>query len=402
MLRWCTPGYVAWIVASTVSALGGGVLTFALVWTATGISGTLAGTLSAVSLVPTTALLLIGGALGDSLGQRRLLQITTVVQVLQGIALWILLHTSIPLVAVLIGNAIVAGALQGLGSPSSVVYARQFVPVDDVKAAMAVASAVGSITRMAGPSLGALALAAVGLSGSVLVNAVSFAGVLFVLFAITPATTPAKSVGRTSLRGHVVEGAASVWRHRTARVMLLSTGLVAGSLLPVVGLGIPLLVRSHQWPTTVAGLLEGCWLAGSLVVSLIVSARYARQPHARASGLVSGPLLAALGVVAITGAPNPAFASVACVVMGMGTSLFTANVAPVLTATAPPELQSRWSAITALSQFLPLIVVNPVLGIAADHLGTPVTLLGLAVPAAAAGVLQAHHRFPDSVEQDPS
>jgi hypothetical protein len=66
-------GFTGWLAAETVSALGTRLMYFAVAWTATGISGRLAGVLFTIGVLPQLCLLLYGGAASDRWGLRRTL-----------------------------------------------------------------------------------------------------------------------------------------------------------------------------------------------------------------------------------------------------------------------------------------------------------------------------------------
>lgn len=65
--------YLAWLGGFTVGRFGEAVLAFALGWAASGLGGTTAALVLTLHGVPRLVLLVVGGAVADRVGARRLL-----------------------------------------------------------------------------------------------------------------------------------------------------------------------------------------------------------------------------------------------------------------------------------------------------------------------------------------
>src|SRR5687768_6477447 len=65
--------YLAWLSGFTVARLGDAVLAFALGWAAAGLGGTTAALVLTLGGLPRLVLLVLGGAVADRVGVRRLL-----------------------------------------------------------------------------------------------------------------------------------------------------------------------------------------------------------------------------------------------------------------------------------------------------------------------------------------
>ncbi|MEK8227311.1 hypothetical protein NKG05_16295 [Oerskovia sp. M15] len=68
-----SPPYLAWLSGVTVSRLGDAVLAFALGWAAAGRGGTTAALVLTLNGLPRLVLMVVGGAVADRLGARRIL-----------------------------------------------------------------------------------------------------------------------------------------------------------------------------------------------------------------------------------------------------------------------------------------------------------------------------------------
>jgi len=125
--------------------------------------------------------------------------------------------------------------------------------------------------------------------------------------------------------------------------LLLSVGLLAGSVLPVLSLLLPLAARERTWTAGQTGLVEAAWLVGTLAVSLLV-ARLGTWPSARGP-LVAGPAITAAGTAMIAWAASPVVAVGGAVVLGIGTAIFTSHAMPHGPRVGPPALAEGHSCV---------------------------------------------------------
>lgn len=115
-------------------------------------------------------------------------------------------------------------------------------------------------------------VAAAGLAAAAGLNAASFA-VIFVLLLVArrsfTAHEPTSQPG--SLLRRALAGVGVAARDAVLRPLLLVVAAVALCMLPVTSLLVPLLVRSHGWPASVAGLVLGAEtvMSGLVVVSVM-------------------------------------------------------------------------------------------------------------------------------------
>ena len=383
--RLAQPGFVAWLAAATVSATGDGVLYFALAWTASGIGPGAVTAVLAAGLVPEVLLTLAGGVAADRWGVRRtLLGCSAIMAALIAVLLAADLIGT-PLLALLLAVAIGQGVVGSFQMPASNVMPRLFVSDDDLPRAMAVSGSVLSVARIAGPPLGALVVVVLGLEGALLVDLASFLLVAAVLFLVRPPYERRRpAVAETTAWSDIVAGLRAVGLVPGIRPLLASLALVAAGLLPLLALGVPLLARERDWAATTAGVIEACWIGGTLAIGLLV-AKVGTRARPR-QPLVAGPVLAALGVVALALAPSPVTAYVAATVMGIGTAVYTTHVFPLYVLRSPDDMMARFQSVLILVQLAMMLLGNLLAGCAIGLWGvTPVLLVAAVVCAAAAG-----------------
>ncbi len=393
--RLAQPGFVAWLAAATVSATGDGVLYFALAWTASGIGPGAVTAVLAAGLVPEVLLTLAGGVAADRWGVRRTLLGCTLAMVALIAVLLAAEQIGMPLLALLLAVAIGQGVVGSLQMPASNVMPRLFVTDDDLSRAMAVAGSVLSVARIAGPPLGALVVVGLGLEGALLVDIASFLLVAAVLCLVRPPYERRREPSpETTAWSDIVAGLHAVGRVPGIRPLLASLALVAGGLLPLLALGVPLLARERGWAATTAGVIEACWIGGTLAVSLLV-AKVGTRARPRPP-LVGGPVLAALGVAALALAPSPFAAYVAATVMGLGTAVYTTHVFPLYVLRSPEDMMARFQSVLLLVQLGMMLLGNLLAGGAIGVWGvTPVLLAAGGVCAAAALPLLASRALGD-------
>jgi MFS family permease len=392
--RLAQPGFVAWLAAATVSATGDGVLYFALAWTASGIGPGAVTAVLAAGLVPEVLLTLAGGVAADRWGVRRtLLSCTLAMAALIAV---LLAADLIPLLALLLAVAIGQGVVGSLMMPATNVMPRLFVTHDDVSRAMAISGSVLSVARIAGPPLGALVVVGLGLEGALLVDLGSFLLVAAVLFWVRPPYERRRApAAESTARSDVVAGLRAVGCVPGIRPLLASLALVAGGLLPLLALGVPLLARERDWAATTAGVIEACWIAGTLAIGLLV-AKVGTRARPRLP-LVVGPVLAALGGVALALAPSPVTAYVAATVMGIGTAVYTTHVFPLYVLRSPEDMMARFQSVLILVQLAMMLLGNLLAGGAIGLWGvTPVLLVAGGVCAAAAVPVLASRSLSDA------
>jgi hypothetical protein len=374
--------YRIWVSGAVVSILGDGVLYFALGWTATGHSGALAGlVLTAVNL-PRALLLLVGGAVGDRVGARRVLIAGDAAMTGLCLILALVLLRTGPAVGILLLTGLILGTVDAFCLPASGSMSRLLVPPEQLPRALGLRQAGGQVAQLAAGPIGGVLVLSAGLSGVLVLDAVTFAVVLAALLRIRPLATSSNIAPNTAAKTEsLVAAARDGFRAALAdpvlRTLLLLTGAVAGLVLPTFSILVPLLARDHDWSARGAGSVVGAQALGMIAVALAIAHRGAssRAGPAAAGGVV----LAAAGLVILALAPGTVLAVLGAAVAGAGTGVFAGHAAPTVLAATPHSHLSRVQAMLMLAQTLTLLVTNNGIGAVADLAGAaPGTLLAAA------------------------
>jgi MFS family permease len=308
------------------------------------------GLLGLARLVPLLVTALVGGALADVHDRRRMVRVLEFALATCSAALALNASLGRPQLWLLYALAAVMTGLDGLQRPSLVALTPRLVEKDELPAASALSSLVGSAGMIGGFALGGLLIATVGLPATYGVDVASFAVCILALSRIR-ATPPPPEAAPLSLHA-IAEGLRYAWR----RPELLGTyiiDIVAMTFGMPTAL-MPAIAATHGGPRAL-GLLY----AAPAVGSLLVSATSGWTGRVRRHGLailaaagswglaitafgVAGPLPLALALLAAAGAGD------------MISGLFRMTM---WNQTIPDELRGRLASVEMLSY-----VIGPLLG----------------------------------------
>ncbi|MER7670591.1 MFS transporter [Kitasatospora sp. NPDC096128] len=383
--------YLLWLAGAQAGLLGDAALSFALGWAASGYGGGAAGLVLTAVTVPRTVLVLLGGAVADRFGARRVMLVgdALMLAVTAGLALAVAGDRGAPL-WLLVGAAGVTGAVDAFYLPASGSMPRRLVSADRLPRALALRQAGGQCAVLLGAPLGGLLVAGGGLAGVAAVDAASFGAVLLVLLRVRPGERPvlpaasAAAAGKAGLVREAWSGVRLALGDPLLRAALLLTGAAAGALLPVVSLLGPLLARAHGWAAGTAGLVTAGQAAGVLAVAAAVAWRggLPRPGIGAAAGLCT----ASAGIVLLALSAGPAVAVAGGAVVGVGSGLFACHLGPLVLGGAPASHLSRVQALLTLVQSLALVLSTGLLGLLVDATGAAPPALLCALATGAAGL----------------
>jgi len=363
--------YVLWLIGAMVSQAGDAALYFALGWAASGHGASAAGLILSCINLPQTVLLLVGGAIGDRLGARRIMiacvGVMGVVTAVLAVVSW---QWGTPL-ALLAGCGLVLGTVNAFYLPSSGSMPRQLVPDASLPRALALRQSGSQLVSMIGGPAGGALVALAGFAAASLTDSISFCVVLVVLIAVRPRFTPSAAPRRNIAR-ESADGIRVALKTPGLGMLLLLVAGIAGFVIPATSLLVPLIVRQHHWSVAVAGGIVGAQAAGGIAVALLVTRRgSASRPGVAA---VFGLIMIAAGELVVGLAPDRALAVSGAVAMGLGAGTFVGNLGPVLMGAAPRSHLARVQALLSLAQSAALLIFNNVLGVIA-HVGSATTAM---------------------------
>ena len=237
------------------------------------------GLLSLCELFPLLTLTIVGGAIADAIDKRKLLLVTEVL--LAVVALGFAFNASLdqPRVWAIYVLVTLAMSIFSLGVAGMNSAIPRLVDQDELTAAIAIENVYGSTTNVAGPALGGVLIAVLGLKGAYLLDAATFTASLWSVWRL-PRLAPAHDAERPSLRT-IAEGFRFVRGKKVLLGMFLvdSNAMVFGmprALFPALALN-----RFHGG-AGVLGLMYAAPYAGALAASLVSG----WTAHVRRQGLI--------------------------------------------------------------------------------------------------------------------
>jgi MFS family permease len=224
------------------------------------------GLLSLCELFPFLTLTIVGGAIADAVDRRKLLFVTEILLAFVAVGFAAnasLAHPRVWAIYVLVTLAMSIFSL-GVAGMNSVI--PRLVERHELAAANAIENVYGSTTNVAGPALGGVLIAVLGLRGAYLLDAGTFAASLWSVWRL-PSLPPAHDAERPSLRT-IAEGFRFVRRKKVLLGMFLadSNAMVFGmprALFPALALH-----RFHGG-AGILGLMYAAPYAGALVSSVL-------------------------------------------------------------------------------------------------------------------------------------
>jgi MFS family permease len=237
------------------------------------------GLLSICELVPLLTLPIVGGAIADAVDRRRMLLVTEVLLALVAFAFAFNASLSHPQVWAIYVLVTLAMAIYSLGVPGMNTVIPRLVQQHELATANALENVYGSSTSVAGPALGGVLIAVLGLTGAYLLDAATFAASLWSVWLLPP-LRPQHDAERASWRT-IVEGFQFARRKKVLLGMFLvdSNAMVFGmprALFPALALK-----RFHGGAATL-GVMYAAPYAGALVASVLSG----WIPRVRRQGLV--------------------------------------------------------------------------------------------------------------------
>jgi MFS family permease len=300
------------------------------------------GLLGLAELAPLLVTALVGGALADAHDRRRLVLVTEVCSVV--ITALLVVNASIgrPRVWALFALSALFATVDGLQRPSLDGLLPRVVDRGDLPAAIALDNAQMQTCVIAGPALGGVVIAGLGLPAAYAIDVASFAASLVALLAMRASPAP-PDAAPASLRS-VAEG----WRYARTRPELLGTYFVDinAMLFGMPTAVLPAFAMRFGGPT-VLGLLYAAPSLGALIAALTSGWTATVHRHGRAiclAAMVWGAAITGFGL-----APWLWLALVLLVIAGAGDGVSGLFRARMWTETIPDGLRGRLAGIEMLS-----------------------------------------------------
>lgn len=277
-----------------------------------------------------------GGLLADRLPRRRVLVCTQVLQMVAPTALGVLYVTGAVRLWMVFALSVARGTVNAIDNPARQTFVAELVGRDRLVNAVSLNASIVQAGRLLGPAVAALIIATLGLGLCFFLNALSFLGMLLVLFLMRPSEFVAGSL-TTAGKGQLRAGFAYAARTPALRVPLLLMAFV-GLLSFNFTVVLPAVARFtfHGTATTYA-LLMNFLAVGALGGAIATGARIAVTP--RVTAWASVGLGAALGLASMSSSLDLILP--AMIAVGAASVIFSASIQATLQLSVIPEMRGR-------------------------------------------------------------
>ncbi|EJZ86549.1 MULTISPECIES: MFS transporter [Winkia] len=320
--------YRLWFIASVFANVGTWMQRVAQDWVVltelTDNSGFAVGVTTALQFLPMLLFGAAAGVLADRMDKRKLLIFTQSAMGILAIVMAVLLLTNTAALWHLYVFAFLTGCVAAADTPVRLVYISSLVPPKMLPNAVGLNSTSFNMARLVGPAVAGVAVAAVGPGWVFLLNALTFAGPVFVMFLIkeTYESAPAKKPER---KGMFMQGFRYIKRRSDIIVIMCIAGVVSAFGLNFqMTTAVMARVQFHRGPEAY-GLLTSAMAVGTLAGALLAARR--RYPRVRIVVLAA----LAFGVASGAAALAPGYWTFALLLIPTGlatlTMLTTANAA---------------------------------------------------------------------------
>ena len=328
-------------VGQTISQLGSWMQSTAVMWLAYRLTESTAATgmIGFLAMAPYIFITPLAGAMSDRVSRRKLLLIVLSLSVVLAAILSALTLTGRISIALLGMLAFLQGILNGVEVPIRHAFFVQLIEdKSDLPNAIALNSININSTRLIGPAIGGLLIAALGEAACFGLNAISFLAVLVQLRRITPDEGVRKE-NTSGLLTDLVEGWRFGMTHPVIAPLVFMVGCVSFAISPYTVLMPAIVVQTFSKGAELNGIFISCVGLGALTGAILL----ARRPNVRGltSWLWITGALAAIGIVGFSFSRNE-WLSFACMALtGMGLMGTSATVNTILQSIVEEDMRGR-------------------------------------------------------------
>jgi MFS family permease len=358
----------------SVSLVGTWITRIATSWLVYRLTGSalLLGVVGFCGQIPTLLLAPFAGVLVDRWDRHRILVVTQILSMLQSLALALLVFTGTITVPLILALQVVQGIINAFDTPARQAFVIQMVEDRaDLPNAIALNSSMVNASRIIGPSIGGIVIAAVGEGWCFLADAISYLAVIASLLAmqVTVRPTPPRD---TRLSEELRAGFEYVSRFVPVRSALLLLSLVSIMGMPYTVL-MPLISSTvlHGGAHTLGFLMTASGV-GALGGALYLASRRSVLGLGRVMALATAVF--GLGLIVFSLSRTLWFALVALPFVGAGMMVTMAATNTIIQTVVTEELRGRVMAFYTMAFLGTAPIGSLIAGVAADRVGPTATI----------------------------
>lgn len=230
------------------------------------------GILSFANMAPSLVVMLFGGVLADRSEKRLILMVTQAAMALAAAIVGFLVLTDTLTFGVLLAVAVALGIAIGYDMPAYQALLPELVPPEKIGQVVALNSSTFHGSRMVGPAIAGVVIAATGLAAAYFLNAASFIAVIASLMLLRHRPRlPAEGERRMTALEGLREGISHARGRPNLQALLALTALATTFLFPSIAVLMPYYATDVlDSGATVLGLLMAASGVGSMVGALML------------------------------------------------------------------------------------------------------------------------------------
>jgi MFS family permease len=378
--------YRLFFAGQTVSLVGTWVTRIATSWLVYRLTGSelLLGITGFAGQIPLLILAPFAGVLADRWNRHRILIVTQVLSALQSVVLaWLALSGRITVTHVILLQ-IAQGVINSFDTPARQAFVVEMVEDRaDLPNAIALNSSMFNASRIIGPSIGGVIIAAVGEGWCFAIDAVSYLAVIASLVAMR---LPARPV--VSERARMIEelrgGFRYVFGFAPVRELLLNVALIGTMGMPYAVLMPVFAAKILHGGAYTQGLLMTAAGAGALAGTFYLASRH--NVLGLGKVIVAATMLLSAGLIVFSQSRNLWLSMLMLPLVGAGMMLQAASANTILQTIVDEHLRGRVMAFYSVAVMGTMPIGSLIAGLLADRIGAPRTILCGAIACIVAGV----------------
>jgi len=360
----------------SVSLVGTWITRIATSWLVYRLTGSalLLGIVGFCGQIPTLLLAPFAGVLVDRWNRHRILVATQVLSMLQSLALAVLALAGIITVGEILALQVAQGIINAFDTPARQAFVIEMVEQrEDLPNAIALNSSMVTGSRIIGPTVGGILIAAFGEGWCFMVDAISYLAVIASLLAMRLAAARGRTGARGSALEELREGVRYVSGFVPARTVLMLLALVSTMGMPYVVLMPAVASRIlHGGPHTLGFLMTASGV-GALAGAMYLAARPSVLGLGRAIAVATITFGVGLAAFAMS---HTLWLSLALLpIAGGGFMVQTASTNTILQTIVEERLRGRVMAFYAMAFLGTAPIGSLVAGVVASRIGVPMTIL---------------------------
>jgi MFS family permease len=366
--------YRLFFSGQTVSLVGTWITRVATSWLVYRLtkSELLLGVVAFAGQIPLLVLAPFGGVLGDRWDRRRILVVTQVLSALQSLALALLAFSGRITVAEIIALQVVQGIINAIDTPARQAFVVEMVESpDDLPNAIALNSSMFNASRIIGPTIAGVLIAAVGEAWCFMLDAISYVAVIASLLAMRfiARERPHKE---THLIDELRVGVRYVLGFPPVSALLLQVTLISVMGMPYAVL-MPVIVAQvlHGGPHTY-GILMTATGIGALAGTAYLAARHSVVGLGKV--IVVATMLLGFGLIAFSFSRTLMLSVLVLPIVGAGMMLQSASANTILQTVVDQKLRGRVMAFYTMAVLGTQPLGSLLAGAVADRIGAPHTI----------------------------